>query len=216
MYCISFFSSLISLVLFNAVFTCTAQPLVSVVAPFCKGSSYRLALNCTDPTFTPSDACTTYAPDASVQCDNIPVFFSADKRYQLVFFNASNPEVSWSKGLSIVAMTAFDETTAESGVTQCSFVDVLALQFIEFQSNATNIGQTVISSQYTFSWYSGGKDVDAGIQTSCLNVATPPPPVRYLPVFFLNGADTHPLVRQAAVAHPAHTAFGRRVGAVRV
>jgi hypothetical protein len=138
-----------------------------------------LALSCTDPTFTPSDACTTYAPDASVQCDSIPVFFSADKRYQLVFFNASNPEVSWSKGLSIVAMTAFDASTAEPGVTQCSFVDVLALQFIDLQqSNTTNIGQNIISSQYTFTWYSGGKDVDAGIQASCLNVATPPPPVR--------------------------------------
>jgi hypothetical protein len=71
---------------------------------------------------------------------------------------------------------AYDAASAASGAGQCSFSDVLASKFVDLVTNATNVGQTVVSSAYGFSWFDGSADADAGIKVQCLTAPAPPPP----------------------------------------
>ena len=154
----------------------SAQPLVSATVQGCTGA-FQLALNCTDPRFQPQEACTAYTPNYSVLCEDVPVFYSASKKYQLVFFQSSNPDINaWANGQSILTLMAFDAASAASGAGQCSFSDVLASKFVDLTTNATNVGQTVMSSPYGFSWFNGTTDADAGIKVQCLTAPAPPPP----------------------------------------
>lgn len=154
----------------------SAQTLVSTSVQGCTGT-FQLALNCTNPNFQPQEACTSYTPNYSVLCEDVPVFYSATNKYQLVFFQSSNPDISaWANGLSILALTAYEPASAASGAGQCSFSDVLASKFVDLTTNVTNVGQTVMSSPYGFSWFDGTGDTDAGIKVQCLTAPNPPPP----------------------------------------
>ena len=189
-----------------------SQPLVRTDLQYCKGSAFKLALNCTSPKFTPQAACASYSPSATVFCDNVPVFFSADSVYQLIFFNASNPEISaWAAGSSYAALRSHDPASADPGVTQCSFEGALAIKPIELATNASNFAQTLLSSPFGWKWFDAtvGADEDAGIRETCFAPATPPcPPPQspppapplinglyewhcdpYADVVFLNGDD---------------------------
>jgi hypothetical protein len=154
----------------------SAQTLVSTSVQGCTGA-FQLALNCTDPKFQPQEACTSYTPNYSVLCEDVPVFYSATKKYQLVFFQSSNADISaWADGQSILALTAYDASSAASNTGQCSFSDVLASKFVDLTTNVTNVGQTVMSSSYGFSWFDGAADTDAGIKVQCLTAPAPAPP----------------------------------------
>jgi|688.fasta_scaffold05145_15 hypothetical protein len=172
-----FFSFLRLLVLFSAVWVhASAQSLVSTGVQGCTGS-FQFVLNCTDPKFQPQEACTSYTPDDSVLCEEVPVFYSETNKYQLVFFKSSNPDISaWANGQSILALTAYEPASAASGTGQCSYSDVLASKFVDLTTNATNLGRTVMSSPYGFTWFDGANDTDAGIKVQCLTAPTPPPP----------------------------------------
>ena len=143
----------------------------------CKGSSYTLVLNCTDSAFPKKDACTGYTVDTNVLCAEMPLFYSENRKYQLVFFQPDNPEVSaWSGGNAVLALTGYDPVASATDTTQCSFSDVLANMFVDLQSNVTNVAQTILASPYRFMTYINGVDVDAGINISCISPAAPPPP----------------------------------------
>jgi hypothetical protein len=172
-----FFFYLKSLVLISVFWVnASAQTLVSTSVQGCTGA-FRLALNCTNPKFQPQDACATYTPNNAVMCGGVPVFYNANKQYQLVFFQPSDAEISgWANGASVIALMAYDAAAAAPGTGQCSFSDVLASKLVDLVTNATNVGQTVLSTLPGFSWFDGTKDADAGIAVQCLTAPMPPPP----------------------------------------
>lgn len=153
-----------------------AQTLVVTGAQGCTGA-FRLALNCTNSKFKPQEACATYTPNNGVMCGGVPVFYNANKNYQLIFFQPSDADVSgWANGASVLALMAYDAATAAPGTGQCSFSDVLASKLVDLATNATNVGQTVLSSPHGFTWFDGTGDADAGIAVQCLTAPMPPPP----------------------------------------
>lgn len=175
------FSFLISLAFIFSLLAVVsrAQPLVTTPIQSCKGPEYKLVLNCTGSAFYEkhSDACTQYTVDPNVLCAEIPLFYSDNRKYQLVFFQPGNPEISaWSGGNSVLALTGYDPVASASDTTQCSFSDVLANMFVDLQTNLTNIAQTIMASPYRFMTYIDGVDVDAGINISCISPSAPPPP----------------------------------------
>ena len=161
------------------LFSVAAQPLVRTDIPYCRGSAYKLALNCTNAKFDPQAACAIYTPSTTVFCDDVPVFFSADSVYQIVYFSPSNPDISsWANGMAYVALRAHNATTADPGVSQCSFESALALKSIELKTNARNFAETLLSSPFGWKWFdmAVNADEDAGIKEICYAPATPPFP----------------------------------------
>jgi hypothetical protein len=155
-----------------------AQPLVRTDIQYCKGSLYKLFLNCTDPKFSPQAACAYYTPDSTAVCDGVPIFNSADGAFRLVFFSSSNTDISaWANGLNYVGLMSNSAAIATSAA-RCAFGNALALKGIELTTNASNFAETLLSSPFGFTRFDSdaGASVDAGIKEVCYAPATPPSP----------------------------------------